>query len=238
VEIQEDSWFSERFGHPVFSVLDPGDDAEDLTRHADGRGRATYQAKVDVRDLETVTALEAAGMHIVNVSVTLARDPAAAGDRRPATVDVREMDPERDDALRDLAGRTFRYTRFHLDPEIPQEIADRIKRDWVWSYLHRKRGEELLVAVQAGEPVGFLAVLARGDAKRRVRVIDLIGVAPEAQGQGAGSALVQRFHERAAGRCDVVEVGTQLANAPAFAFYERLGYVTTGSAFDLHMHLE
>jgi GNAT superfamily N-acetyltransferase len=231
VAVREDSWLSERFGHPVFTVATAGG----LAEHAAAQERAMYQARVDATHTAAVAALEAAGMRVVNVTHTLRADPSVPVPG--ADVEVREADPERDQGLLDVAGRSFRYTRFHLDPQVPQAVADRIKRDWVWSYLNGLRGDELLVAVDAGRPVGFLCGLPRDDGERRLRVIDLIGVVPEAQRSGAGLALVGAFHERARGRCDIVEVGTQAANTPAMVFYERLGYVTARAAYDLHMHV-
>lgn len=231
MEIREDSWLSERFGHPVFSV----GGADGLAEHAASQERATYQARVPCSDVAALAALEAAGMRVVNVTLTLAADPSAP--LPEGAVQVREAEPERDQALLDVAKRSFRYSRFHLDPDVPQAVAARIKRDWVWSYLNGLRGERLLVAVREDEPVGFLAVLERDDGDRRVGVIDLVGVAPEAQGLGAGRSLVRAFHEHAAGRWQVVEVGTQAANTPATAFYERLGYVAVRTAYDLHMHV-
>ena len=225
--IREDSWLSERLGHPVFTAANP----DGLAEHAARQERATYQARVDTADVATVAGFEAAGMRVVNVTLTMAADPRAPVP--DATVEVRDADAARDEALLDVAERSFAYTRFHLDPEVPQAAADRIKRDWVWSALNGLRGDELLVAVRDGRPVGFLCALPRDD----VRVIDLIGVAEEARGSGAGRALVRTFHERAVGRCRSVEVGTQAANLSAIVFYERLGYVTTRSAYDLHMHV-
>lgn len=230
MEISEDTWLSDRFGHRVFSVRTAG-------ALSDCASPATYQARIDVADIATVEALERAGMRVVNVMVTLRCDPAAVpGEPREAAVEVRDADPEHDLVLLDVAARAFRYSRFHLDPAIPNQVADRIKRDWVRSYLDGVRGEQLLVAVADGEPVGFLAVLAREHDGRRVRVIDLVGVAPEARGSGVGTALVRRFHEESRGHCAAVEVGTQLANVEALQFYERLGYRTTRAAFDLHLH--
>lgn len=231
MSIREDSWLSERFGHPVFSVAG----FNGLAEHAASQERATYQARVDAGNVAAVAALETAGMRVVNVTSTLTADPREA--LSDETTTVREAEPQRDQELLDIAERSFRYTRFHLDPDVPKAVADRIKRDWVWSYLNGLRGDELLVAVRDDRPVGFLCALPREDRGRRVRVIDLIGVAPEAQGTGAGRALVAAFHRRAEGRCDAVEVGTQAANIPAQAFYERLGYVATRSAYDLHMHV-
>jgi GNAT superfamily N-acetyltransferase len=217
--VREDSWLSERFGHPVFSVEEPGD-------LADPPAPATFQARVATDDVERVAALEAAGMRIVNVSVTLAADPAPELAAGPLAVRAAAGD----DALLDLAERSFRYSRFHLDPRVPDLVANRVKRDWVRSYLDGRRGDRLLVAEHEGEPVGFLCELVRGG----VHVIDLIGVAPEAQRLGAGRSLMAALHERAAGTR--IEVGTQLANLPAMVFYERLGYVAARSAYDLHMH--
>jgi ribosomal protein S18 acetylase RimI-like enzyme len=231
MEIREDSWLSERFGHPVFSVAG----VEGLAEHAASQGRATYQARVAATDVAALAALEAAGMRVVNVTCTLAADPSAP--LPPGGLDVREAEPERDQALLDVAERSFRFTRFHLDPDVSQAVAARIKRDWVWSYLNGLRGDRLLVAVRDDRPVGFLAVLERDDGDHRVGVIDLVGVAPEAQGLGAGRSLVRAFHEHAAGRWEAVEVGTQAANTPATAFYERLGYVAVRAAYDLHMHV-
>jgi ribosomal protein S18 acetylase RimI-like enzyme len=232
VEISEDSWLSERFGHPVFTVRGP----DGLAAHAATQERATYQARVAAGDVGGLAGLESAGMRVVNVTLTLTADPAVVP-LGGSNGEVREADPERDQALLEVARRSFRYTRFHLDPDVPQDVADRIKHDWVWSYLNGRRGDELLVAIRNGEPVGFLCGMAGTGDARRLRVIDLIGVAPEEQGSGAGRALVSAFLERAAGRCDTVEVGTQLANTQATAFYERLGFVATRAAYDLHLHV-
>ena len=172
-------------------------------------------------------------MRVVNTTVTLRHDLGSSPRASSSGVTVRELDLARDSSLPDLAGRCFEHNRFHLDPAIPKQVADRIKRDWVASYLRGIRGDELLVAERGNEQVGFLAVLVR----REVAVIDLIGVAPEARSAGIGGALVDRFHEWSSTRCDAVEVGTQVANPRATAFYEHLGYVTTRSAYDLHMHV-
>jgi GNAT superfamily N-acetyltransferase len=217
--VREDRWLSERLGRPVFTV-------DDADAPADAPAGATLQARVDTADVERVAALEAAGMRVVNVSVTLAADPARELEAGPVAV----RPAAGDEALLGVAERSFRYSRFHLDPEVPEAVANRVKRDWVGSYLDRQRGDDLLVAEHEGEPVGFLCLLVRNG----VHVIDLIAVAPEAQRVGAGRSLMAALHERAAG--GRIEVGTQLANLPAMVFYERLGYVAARSAYDMHMH--
>ncbi len=72
-----------------------------------------------------------------------------------------------------------------------------------------------------------------------VRVIDLDRRGPgRARARAPARALVSAFHERSAGRCERVEVGTQLANAAGDApSTSGSAYVTARSAYDLHMHV-
>jgi ribosomal protein S18 acetylase RimI-like enzyme len=223
--LAEDVWLSGRFGHTVYTVLEPAAVGPDALRAA-----GTYQAKVPASRPDLVARLEDAGMRVVNVSVTLGRGPASIGPE-PAT--VRRLDPAADGALLDVAERSFTQTRFHLDPGTPDAVADRIKRDWVESYLLGTRGEEMLVAEADGRPVGFLAVIRRGD----VRIIDLIAVDPGHRDRGLGRDLVARFMRDSEGACERVQVGTQAANLGAIRFYERLGYVVDEAAYDLHLHV-
>jgi ribosomal protein S18 acetylase RimI-like enzyme len=216
VEIAEDGWLSERFGHPVFTVHELGE-----------LGRAgTYQAKVATADVPRLHQFLDAGFRVVCTSVTLRREAAPID----GSAGVRPLDPARDVSLSDIAAQAFRFSRFHLDPDVPDEVAVRIKRDWAQAYVDGTRGEGALVAELDGDVVGFLGIVAAGD----VRVIDLIAVAPAAQGRGAGAALVRRLCSDWPGP---VEVGTQTANERGIRFYERLGFETARTAYDLHLHV-
>jgi GNAT superfamily N-acetyltransferase len=219
VPAREDPWLAGVLGRPVYAVDgDPGDEP------------GFHYAKVDVEDVARVRARAGRGFYVVDVNVTLAHERSGAGDVGNAEV----ARPEHHQALLEIAGSCFRYSRFHLDPQLPDELADAVKREWVRSYVEGTRGLELLAAVEDGAPAGFLAVLERDGA----RVIDLIGVAPSAQGKGVGSALVQGFVARhlAAGR--ELLVGTQAANVPSLRLYAALGFSVRSSAYVLHRHVE
>lgn len=191
-----------------------------------------YQAKVPADDVDAALGLAAAGMRVVNVGVTLTRDPRGV---EPAeTVTVREADPERHADLPDLAARAFRLSRFHLDPAIPDEAAARVKRDWTANCLNGRRGDRVLVAERSGHALGFVAEIESGG----VPVIDLVAVDSAAQARGVGRALVERFCADAAGRgATLVRVGTQAANPAAIRFYERLGWSFERADYDMHMHV-
>jgi ribosomal protein S18 acetylase RimI-like enzyme len=235
--IREDAWLAERVGRPVFTVaVDDGvPAAEEIEAHAAQHAPAFYQARVPAERPEAAAALTAAGFAVVNVTVTLARKPAPVPDA-PGGFEVRNASVEADGGTLDIAERAFTSTRFHLDPLIPANVANRIKRDWAENSLTGGRGDGMLVAVRDDAPVGFLASLSTETDRGRTRVIDLIAVAEEARGSGAGRALVTSFVAGARDGYDEVLVGTQAANPAATRFYERLGFTTLSSAYDLHLH--
>lgn len=221
--IREDVWLSEVLGYPVYVA--------DAEAEPPGNGRSLTYAKVAVEDVDAVRRLTERSFAVVDVNVTLTRDaalPAPAGG--PFAVEAAR--PEHHDALLDIAGRCFRYSRFHLDRQIPEELANRVKREWVRSYVEARRGVELLAALDGDGPVGFLAVLEAGGA----RVIDLVGVAPEHQGRGAGRALVSAFIARHGPACRELRVGTQIANVASLRLYEGLGFAVSSAAYVLHLH--
>jgi ribosomal protein S18 acetylase RimI-like enzyme len=221
--LRRDGWLSDVLGFAVYATNSagevPGDD-----------GRSLTYSKIDVADTKTAARLTSQGFAVVDVNLTFAH----FGDR-PATssgVVVEPARPKHFEALVDIAGRCFRFSRFHLDPRLSGELADRIKREWIRSYVQGRRGVELLAAVDDGTPVGFLAVLESGDA----RIIDLVGVAPEAQGRGAGRALVSAFVDRHSAMGRELRVGTQAANVPSIRLYESLGFSLVAAAYVLHLH--
>jgi ribosomal protein S18 acetylase RimI-like enzyme len=236
VKIRADGWLSERFGHPVFTVdeLDSGVDGDELRRHAADQAVATYQAKAPTENVRLADELSDHGFRVVCTAVTLSRaadaPPIEPGPDEPP---VRPADPERDSELPELTASAFWATRFHLDPDVPDELARLIKHDWIAALIAGERGDETLVADVDGRPAGFLGVVSRAD----VRTIDLVAVAAGAQSRGAGRALVRRFCEDSRGRCETVEVGTQAANERGIQFYERLGFAVARTAYDLHMHV-
>jgi GNAT superfamily N-acetyltransferase len=244
VDISEDAWLSERFGHPVFTVggleAPEEDVAPRVREHARGRKAATYQAKVPTSRLDLVRALGEAGLGVVNTQLTLCREsPERSGaPYRPAgDVRVRQSRPEDAAALLDLAALAFTFDRFHLDPQVPGPVADRVKRDWVESYLQGERGDHLLTALLGDRVAGFLAVLSAETGGRAVRTIDLTAVDEFARGSGVGQALVRRMLYDASGACDLVRVGTQAANPDAARFYEHHGFMMESSVYDLHLHV-
>lgn len=219
-----DAWLGEIMGRPVHRVEGTGDASALANGIAAQPG--FFFAKVPTDRIEDVMTLSKLGFAVVDTNVTfeLVREPEA-----PA-LEVSEIRDGEAEAVLAIAGSAFRYSRFHLDPLVGLDLANLIKREWIQNYVLRKRGDTLLVARDGGKPIGFLApIVAHGTA-----VIDLVAVATDAHGRGAGSALCSAFAAKYRGMPRIV--GTQVANVPSVRLYTKLGFLLQKSSYVLHLH--
>ncbi len=229
--VHDDAWLADVMSRPVFRVDGTGA-TDDIAAHIARARGGFYFAKVATDRIAEVDALSRLGFTVVDTNVTfeLASEPEPQPTATTADVTVGDIVPGEADAVLDIAGSAFRYSRFHLDPQIGVALAHHIKREWIRNYVLRKRGDVLLVAREGGKPCGFLApVVAHGTA-----VIDLVAVATDAHGRGAGSALTAAFAARYRGMPRIV--GTQVANVPSIRLYTRLGFALAKSQYVLHLH--
>jgi ribosomal protein S18 acetylase RimI-like enzyme len=151
-------------------------------------------------------------------------------------VKVREaIDSDRDKVL-SIASSSFVYSRFHLDPQIPKLVADKIKRAWVDNYFSGKRGERLFVASIGPKVVGFLAVLKSSQSGQTIRAIDLVAVDKNYWKKGCGEQLVRHFISEGMRNKWRMSVGTQAANVPSIRLYEKCGFRLRESKYVLHAH--
>jgi ribosomal protein S18 acetylase RimI-like enzyme len=228
---------AELFGHPVYRVSQTDNaerDARWETTLESGKTVFAY-SRIDVGDVAATNALVDAGFRIVDVSVKLARSPSDSASSISPGVRVRAATAADFDRVVEIAGSTFKYSRFHLDPLVSKALADNIKRSWMESYRSGTRGSGCLVATLDGVVAGFLAIVETTSA-HAAWIIDLIGVDPSSQGRGVGRALVDTFIREASGRAMRLEVGTQVANAPSIRLYENCGFRFAGAAYTLHGH--
>jgi len=129
-----------------------------------------------------------------------------------------------------IARDNFIYSRFHLDPLIDNDIASKIKQNWVENYFLGKRGDKMVLALLNDKPVGFLQLII----KDRELFIDLIGVDKIAQGRGVASTMIQFASKNIKRSC--IKAGTQIGNMPSIKLYQKLGFVLAGSDYVFHYH--
>ena len=165
----------------------------------------------------------------MDTNVRFARD--LRRDAPQPAAGVRMAMPADETAVADVALAGFGYSRFHLDPRVPRDAADRIKGDWVRSWFAGRRGDAMLVAEVDGRVAGFCQLLRTDDAA----VIDLIAVARLARGRGVARAML-RAVDALPWEVERVEVGTQVANVPSVRLYESDGFRLVGAEYVLHRH--
>ena len=240
MRLEPDPWLTSIFSNDVFRVIDiehgPSISVEDLTRASDSH-QVFYYVKVPVARLDLVHALNKSGFKVVDVNVTFECMPRVTEIDLSSRIIIRGARPEDRDATLDIAGTCFTYSRFHLDPLISNDLANLIKREWVANYFKGERGEQILVEERHAKPIGFLAIKKVISGDKSIRVIDLIGIQLEYQRMGAGRQLVAFFINDSVGKCNILRVGTQIANVPSINFYQRCGFHITESAYVLHAHV-
>ena len=128
-----------------------------------------------------------------------------------------------------LAARNLTTSRFHQDPEIPDNIAAEVKKRWAVNFFKGLRGQEMIVATTPGSRiVGFNQVLSGPDGK----AIDLICTADDYRRHGVARALVEAMIEPD----KKIHVGSQANNDAADKFYTSIGFKPVRSSICLHWH--
>jgi ribosomal protein S18 acetylase RimI-like enzyme len=172
-----------------------------------------------------------AGFAPVDIRVTLERDlrlPLGRGSTRAL---VRPATPGDMPALRSLARRSHRDSRFFRDAGFPRERAAGLYERWLDRAYADPHGG-VLTAPSSGPTAGYVAL---GRRARMTGRIELLGVAASRQRRGIGSALVlgalRWFRQRGFAS---VEVVTQAHNVAAQRLYQRHGFRTSSMAWWYH----
>lgn len=140
-------------------------------------------------------------------------------------------------AVKQIAFDSFRFSRFHLDPNIDLTTANQIKAEWVGNCLTGERRSRVWIARKGSEIAGFLtAVEIDQDSQFSTAVLDLIAVSESFHGMGIGRGLSQAFIDAYHKQAQTLRVGTQVANIPALRLYESLGFRSAASSYVLHGH--
>jgi dTDP-4-amino-4,6-dideoxy-D-galactose acyltransferase len=182
-----------------------------------------------------VTAAKVFGVRLIAARLDPVQDLSPFGFRRVETLTtfegaldaptgwpdgVRRGEPSDAGACADIAVQAFTHDRWHADPQIPDTAADAFKRAWVENDVRGRADTVLIAEDERGGVDGFLLVLER----ERIAIIDLIAVAPKAQGRGVGRRLLQALAAECGQRRRLGRAGTQDTNLAAARLYESAGW--------------
>lgn len=215
---QTDAWLSQQIGKPAYR----------LSRFPFAglpAGSCFCYVKIPESEPQQSETLEAAGFIRVETLLTYEKQPSENGNVDPRLRQARPTDRER---VKQIAGCSFRFSRFHVDPDFGPGVGDRIKGVWAENFFCGARGDRMLVAEESGNLAGFILLLEKPEGL----VVDLIAVDPTFQGRGLGRALLLGAETKSRR----IVAGTQKANASSCRMYQKCGYTISKSELVYHLH--
>ncbi len=221
-----DEWLSAQLGRAVWKLTRDCDPGPALA--AADPGPAMFFTRIPADDIAAVHRFEDSGFHLVDTTITLEID----SDRlKPVGAGARFARPEDRHSVGQIAAESFEWSRLHLDPEVPRDIADTSRRSWAVNFFDGARGDQMIVADANGRPSAFLLALGPTGG---TATIDLIAVDKSARRRGLGAACICFLAGLPAVKR--LRVGTQAANLGSLRFYETLGFRTVAAHYVLHLH--
>lgn len=235
--VRVDGWLADRLGCDTYRLvvdevlLGPGGETERADLLSVLRKPVFVYTKVAPTFIEALRFLQRNQFHLVDTNVIFEKK-VRAGREAGEFPHVRLAVPADRDATVELARSSFRYSRFHLDPEIRPEVADQIKADWVAAYFAGTRGHQMVVVEVEKAVVGFLQLMRASDG---ALVIDLVAVDEHYRRRGLGGDMIA-FVESNSRPGECIRVGTQIANTASVRFYEGLGFRLAQAQYVFHYH--
>ena len=192
---------------------------------------------VDQRDVSVLEMLASSGFYPVETALALEMDlasvrtPAAVG-RAPVQL-RRATDPDLDRLCR-IAATGFWADRFHLDPNLSDDAANR--RYVRWLQRAYEDGETLFTYERAdtGRVIGFYLVRPVTEA---LADLTLVALDPAEVGRGLGSVLYRLVLDECAAMGFLrAQTRTVAHNLPALNILTALGFAVTSARIGMHWH--
>ncbi len=191
-------------------------------------------SKISTEEPQVVSRLIRMGFELVATEVQFELPVGRSNrSRMSPSPRIREVTQDDEADVVRIATRAFHDDRFHRDSRIGANAAAAVKGAWASNFFSGSRGDRMFVAMDGdGAVAGFIQLIDSDS----TTVIDLVAVAPEAQGCGLGAALVAAAAESAGPRTHRVLVGTQITNAASLRLYAQSGFSLVSSSHVLHGH--
>ena len=187
-------------------------------------------ARVDSGDFSSIHALEDAGFELIDGIQTFRlslRDNYFA-----APADTRLFEHADLPEVLEIGRTAFIFDRFHADPALPTQVADRVNESWTRNCCLGTAADAVIIAEERSRVASF--VTCRAGCDEDPGTIILVATAGWARGRGAArrasTAALRWFANQG---LTSVEVGTQLRNIPAARLYESLGFRMVRTSFTL-----
>ncbi|WP_432712531.1 GNAT family N-acetyltransferase [Pedobacter sp.] len=135
--------------------------------------------------------------------------------------------------LYQLAYITGKFSRFNLDPNIPEADFTRLYRTWIDKSISGENATDLFIYVDQEETAGFISY----QQEKGYAMATLAGVSPAQQGKKIGKALFKHLEQVVFDQGQrELRIPTQAVNQHACTFYEKLGYTILESTSIKHYY--
>lgn len=137
----------------------------------------------------------------------------------------------RNNQIVNIAKKSFNYSRFFNDPNLPQKLSKNIYLHWTECAFNQKN-KYFVLSEREGNVAGYILFSFNNDGS----VIELIAVDEKYQGEGVGKSLIYTMESFVIDRgVKKIKVGTQINNILAAQFYNAMGfkYVSCESIYHL-----
>lgn len=137
----------------------------------------------------------------------------------------------RNEQIVDIARKSFNYSRFFNDPNLPIEQAENIYLYWT-ECAFNQGNKYFIISEREGNVAGYILFSFNVDDS----TIELIAVDEKYQGQKVGKSLIHKMESFVIDQgIRKIKVGTQVNNISATQFYAKMGfkYVSCGSIYHL-----
>jgi len=232
-----DKWLSDILHKNTYKVvngdffLEMAKDEKNSLMRTINTDRFFLYAKVSVDSPAYINALEKQGFHLVDTNISFEKKISFPGNMI-CCCNIKLATPKDEVQTVELANKSFKYSRFHLDSSFSNEVANNIKAEWVRSFFLGKRGDMLIVALINNTVVGFLLLIKEDE---RTLVVDLIAVDSDFRGSGIAKDMIA-FSQIQFKDLNCIRVGTQLANKPSINLYENLFFRFVEANYVFHYH--
>lgn len=235
-ELTQQVFESSIFGGPVFRLVAP--ESRDAELLSDGlhhlidgpkaQNAKLIMCRIDSSQRRIIDLLSAFGFVQVETLITLETD--IIGGDVPSRIRPGSVDDA--DSCASIARQAFSFDRFHVDRRIDPVFAGALKEAWVRNGLAgRADASFIATGAEDGAIAGFILTLRR----EMISIIDLVAVAPSAQGRGIGRDLIAAVSAHAArSGATRLRVGTQSANQASLRLYRAAGFRPVAEKATLH----
>jgi len=145
--------------------------------------------------------------------------------------------------IRDIARTSFTLSRFHIEPCIDRDQANRSREDWIVNILKGRGGCVYSLAPSTGCVTGFIGhkdtILESTGHRLAYNTLELIAVHPEHQGKAVGVQLIRRYLSvlKQQGKSFSL-VGTQAKNVASIRLYEKCLFKLLSCRYTYHWNMQ